>query len=565
MSGIEIAGIALAVFTVAVNGISHFVKAVKTINYWRRYRIKLQGYAAIIDAQRVFYLDTLEDLLEGIVESDDDLVAMMAHPRAPTWQRDEYDKRLRQRLDRSYDVYLNIIRDMLENLDSLCSQLGLSSTGKVLWDEYSVVDREMERLKVTLSKNVHQRLIASIDTANKNIREITRQSIHLEPMRKARRSRRMDLDLNFLRDHTLSLYRTFVGKTNWKCPCKSLHVVSLRLESRPRDTAQLSSTAKAQFISRILLSNTHPSKMLAGVLQWQEIETRSSIYAKLPYSNLKSATSSKKATPASCQPPESIINSPAAINNLCNIVWADTHSSESIGFLSDEVDDELKHEHYLYRVDTLPACKSQSRSLHDVLCETRNNSPLGTLLKRERLELAIILAFSVLQLDGTSWLNSQWSTHDIYFHRKLGEHSTPLTHPYLSWRQCADVEDLCVSTRTLTIGNHMIRNENLFALGLTLTELCFGKPFSALHIPKDKDSIDDVANAKCAFRLLDFVYDEMDDVYGDVVRRCLFQPPDVRDTNLNTEEVQQKVYADIVVPLIENLKNSKGKGQLRMR
>ena len=131
MSGIEIAGIALAVFTVVSNGISHFVRGVKTIKYWRRYRIKLQGYAANMETQRVFYLDTLEGLLDGIVESDKDLAEMMAKPGALGWQSENYDKRLRQRLGRSYDVYLRTVREMYENLDSLCGQLGLSSTGEV--------------------------------------------------------------------------------------------------------------------------------------------------------------------------------------------------------------------------------------------------------------------------------------------------------------------------------------------------------------------------------------------------------------------------------------------------
>ena len=103
----------------------------------------------------------------------------------------------------------------------------------------------------------------------------------------------------------------------------------------------------------------------------------------------------------------------------------------------------------------------------------------------------------------------------------------------------------------------MIRNRSLFALGLTLIEICFGKPFSALQRPEDEDLLDEATNEKCAFRLLAFVDDEMDGVYGDVVRRCLFQPFDVRDVNLNLKYVQQKVYTDIVFPLAENLKISK--------
>lgn len=432
----------------------------------------------------------------------------------------------------------------------------------------------MQRLKITVSKNVHQRLIADIDTANKNIREITRQSSYLEPIRETRRmndlNRHWNRHLKLIRDHAASLYRVFVSGTNWKCRCKSRHAVSLRLKSHPTLLEEISLTADNRLKFRILLSNILPSKSLPGTLQWQEIETRSSTSMRHPMkstasliqmyrdANLNVASSTKTATLTSCQLPDSSISSATAIKNLCNEVWRDTHSSEMMGFLFDEENHEQNHEHYLYRVDTLPVYNSQSRSLHDVLSETRENSPLGTLLKRERLELAIILTSSVLHLEGTWWLNSQWSSHDIHFHRRLGEEPTPLTHPYLSWRQCAVADKSSTSTRKSTIGSGTIRNESLFALGLTLIELCFGKPFSALRRPEDGDLLDEATNKNCAFRLLAFVYDEMDGVYGDVVRRCLFQAFDVRVLNFNIEEVQNRVLEDIVVPLVENLKISKG-------
>ena len=108
-----------------------------------------------------------------------------------------------------------------------------------------------------------------------------------------------------------------------------------------------------------------------------------------------------------------------------------------------------------------------------------------------------------------------------------------------------------------------VRDGNLFALGLALIELCFGRPMHYLRRPEDDGPDEAAANAKCAYRLLDFVYDEMDDVYGDVVRRCLFQPFDVRILNLDVEEVQQQVYTDIVSPLAENLDNFTGKLRIR--
>ena len=54
----------------------------------------------------------------------------------------------------------------------------------------------------------------------------------------------------------------------------------------------------------------------------------------------------------------------------------------------------------------------------------------------------------------------------------------------------------------------------------------------------------------------------MDDAYGDVVRRCLTQLFDVRVLNMDLEEVQKKVYIDIVAPLVENQKYLKSMPQM---
>ena len=131
MSGVEAAGIALAVFPIIVNGISHFVASMEKIKYWRRYRIKLQGYAAAIETQSICYLDTLEGLFADIVESEEDLNVLMSNPGGPAWQSPNYDARLRQRLDRSYNIYLSTLNTMVENLSMICRKLGVNHDGKV--------------------------------------------------------------------------------------------------------------------------------------------------------------------------------------------------------------------------------------------------------------------------------------------------------------------------------------------------------------------------------------------------------------------------------------------------
>lgn len=131
MSGFEVAGITLAVFPILVDGMVRFVDGVQTIKYWRRYRVRLQEYADIIGTQGVYYQDTLEELLTGIVQSEDEIKDLMTEPRGAIWKKPEYGDKLRQRLGRSHAVYMSMSDKMVNALYSMCEKLGIDSSGKV--------------------------------------------------------------------------------------------------------------------------------------------------------------------------------------------------------------------------------------------------------------------------------------------------------------------------------------------------------------------------------------------------------------------------------------------------
>lgn len=120
MSGFEVAGIALAVFPILVDGLVRFVDGVQTIKHWRRYRVRLQDYADRLTSQKVYYEDTLEELLEGLVQSEDELTDLLAQPRGIIWKKPEYEAKLRQRLGRSHETYLRTSDKMVNALYAMC-------------------------------------------------------------------------------------------------------------------------------------------------------------------------------------------------------------------------------------------------------------------------------------------------------------------------------------------------------------------------------------------------------------------------------------------------------------
>ena len=83
---------------------------------------------------------------------------------------------------------------------------------------------------------------------------------------------------------------------------------------------------------------------------------------------------------------------------------------------------------------------------------------------------------------------------------------------------------------------------------LTLLEFSFRGTMPELRTAEDADT------SATAMRLLGAVDDEMDWPYGDVVQSYLLQPFDLRDFSFEAERMQQKVFEDIVAPLIKDFK-----------
>ena len=130
-TGIEVAGLALAAFPLVVDGLTHYVKGLHTIRRWRQFRRELSQYSDAFETQRIWCLDTLELLLDGIIDSKDELAAMIKDPWHALWYTNKYDDRLRTRLDRSFDLFFKLLREVIERLEEFGRRSGLDSRGKV--------------------------------------------------------------------------------------------------------------------------------------------------------------------------------------------------------------------------------------------------------------------------------------------------------------------------------------------------------------------------------------------------------------------------------------------------
>ena len=254
------------------------------------------------------------------------------------------------------------------------------------------------------------------------------------------------------------------------------------------------------------------------------------------------------------------------IDNICTAVSVHRGSRQSIGFLTDG--SVGQHRHDVYLVNEKLRQEMDPKSLEYLLQVSKERGPGFSLSRRDRLYIAVTLASSVLQLDGTFWLKRQWRSGDILFlpleDRKASAPKIDFAHPYVSWKVSPeDVNTPLIVDASRSTVAHRIPSEVLFVLGITLTELCFGRNISDMQIQEDKDKTEVVTNFNTASRLIEYVYSESGYRYGDVVRRCLKCPPDIRDASLDNEEFQEAVFESIVTPLRQDFEDFNGGSRIR--
>ena len=243
------------------------------------------------------------------------------------------------------------------------------------------------------------------------------------------------------------------------------------------------------------------------------------------------------------------------MDDICAKVFRLDAADERIGYLHEEGYSEYKH--HVYLTDAKVGSKFRTISL-DQLLDSAEQGPLQSLLsRRQRLNIATILASSVLQLDKTSWLKSQWKSSDIYFHYR--DEDAVLTSrptfppPHVACRLSDSNSEPNHAPKSPLSRAQQARSETLLTLGLALVELCFGRTLEKMQIPEDVDQNETLTRLKTATRKRDEVYNESGGHYGDVVRRCLDCPFDVRDASLDDEKFEQAVFDYVVTPLIEDV------------
>ena len=124
MSGLEILGVILGAFPLAISAMEHYEECKKVAGtFYKIRRAHRKDFGRVKDCQLKFRLNMKELLLPLLA---DDLVSkieyeqLLASPGGPGWQEDHVEDSLVERLGDCHERYIEILKEMEETMVLLC-------------------------------------------------------------------------------------------------------------------------------------------------------------------------------------------------------------------------------------------------------------------------------------------------------------------------------------------------------------------------------------------------------------------------------------------------------------
>jgi hypothetical protein len=445
-----------------------------------------------------------------------------------------------------------------------------------------VFKREFEKLKDITLKSVYEKLLRKIKDVNSVLQTLTQQTLNLQKVNGRKETSQMRFSMyQRIRKHARSLHNAVISGQRWGCDGRHQHFVNLRLEpgSFGGENDDSANILRPRF--RLVLFSSSTETSMGAPWRWQEVEIepvemaeKGSLHGK--YNQQAKAVSGPISVPGKLRwadfelskEKSDPVQTGQPILDICSTLASCcmTYPEQKfIGFLLDQFDEQRQHRIYLIRTQVR---ELQTKSLEDILTSrtalTTPRPGVNLMLSpRKRLLIAATLASSVFQLHG-NWLKAQWRTRDILFPEDVEDLKLLLDYPYVSWSVSGknkQLENTPVSSRT---DHPLIKGKIMLPLGLALVEISLGHRLADLRMPIDDHTDEAVANLTTATRLLDAgeVNDWSGTRYHEVVKTCLSWTS-VEEGGLDDERAQRDIFESIVSPLLENLKDSEGRGQIQ--
>lgn len=125
MSGIEVAGLVLGAFPLAIAAVTEYGEAAKRFRLWYNIGLEHRRCRNDLEFHRVAFVQHLRHLLYPLVSDDDELESLLSDTEDVSWHEKSLDDSLRKRLGESYETYFNYIGSMRQVMQTLNEDLAV--------------------------------------------------------------------------------------------------------------------------------------------------------------------------------------------------------------------------------------------------------------------------------------------------------------------------------------------------------------------------------------------------------------------------------------------------------
>lgn len=124
MSGIEIAGLVLGAFPMALMALEKYRAISQALEFWWEIRLEYQKCTQEVKFHKLCFITNLRQLVLPLVADQLLIDQLLDDPGGVTWQESSIAEQLKDRLRDSYDLYLDLIQQLKTTMDELNKVLG---------------------------------------------------------------------------------------------------------------------------------------------------------------------------------------------------------------------------------------------------------------------------------------------------------------------------------------------------------------------------------------------------------------------------------------------------------
>ncbi|KAL8931097.1 MAG: hypothetical protein Q9208_000200 [Pyrenodesmia sp. 3 TL-2023] len=484
VTGIETVALVLAALPLIISALEHYNEGFKPLKDFVRFKLLIKQLICDLNTQKLRLRYTCEKLLIDLALSDGELACLLDDPKCSAWQAESLVLQLKERLRDSYATYLELLDRLANTLFILASKIGLDGWHQPQWVDAKTHKRYWKRFTICLIRKEHDALMIQMARDNDNLHHLTADNLQLEP----RRLHRHNQKKAFTQKVKISEKKTVAWAIAPGVEAASMHFAERNVASE-EGVSKTKAKDIDDLCSLLRVAKEGPTKTVLGQFACKESRYEVARVCRYNSSDLVSST-------------------------FHDLLLEQGQNPSQLGTISSPTGATML-----------------------------NNSP--RLTRKARLELATILASTVLQLHTTPWLRNDWSGKDIRICKGSRDHPY-ISHVFSKSDQGSSIQ----SSPKPQFGP--IRNQAIFRLGVLLLELSLGKP---LDVYKTSDKLIPFEDFVLASQLIEGLAGEESDSYISATHACIFGNfgCKAKDLDLDDDAFRRAVYEVVVLPLEQDL------------